>query len=415
MVVWIGFLALSLTVWCQARIDVRLWGSVLTPGVVLMFGYAAISFIYAVASVIYEMADVGVYTYLFLIFASLMLIFVSLSVRHIFRYRRIAMYSGEVVTSKNFVLYAVISIAILYSILAVYISLSNGGLWSSEAKDALSSGLPAHIHVMLSFAIVYYSANTLDGERSRFFWLGVFLIVLSLYPVKGWILITLVAVFFSLRFKRLANLDVSKPNLFFPIISLVIGGVFVFFFIYLARVDLLNFDKDILLGTFIEIFQHFVFYLTASFAGLNSVIYGLRLPGDLEVIFAPVANIVHYLFGEEYIKVISNIYHESILGYQDGGNVFSYFGTLIGYLGLVGGVVFGILVIGLIYLFFGLAIFTKSKALFATSFYIVAVLSFGWFDYYFMLLTPYEVFLIGCFVLIVEFLTRHIKISRIAT
>ena len=412
MVVWVGFFVLSLTVWYQAHIDVKLWGTVITPGVVLMVGYAAISFVYAMASLVYEMADISVVTYLLLIFSSLTLIFVSLLVRYFFKFKFV-MHPGKVNGVNGFIRYVAIVIAILYSIVAGYISISNGGLWSSEAKDALSFGLPAHLHVMLSFAIVAYSVYATDGNKLRKFLLCIFLISLSFYPVKGWILITLVAILFSLKF-RYSSISVDgSENLALPTIALALGGTFIFFFIYLTRVDLLDFDIIILGGAMSEIFQHFIFYLTASFAGLNAVVNGLRLPGGIEVVFAPFVNIFLYLLGDEYVKVISNIYHESILGYQDGGNVFSYFGTLIGLVGVVAGIFFGILIVGLGYLFFGFAIFTKSKALFATSLYLMAVFSFGWFDYYFMLLTPYEVFAIGLCVSFFEMLLRQIKLAPV--
>lgn len=401
MVVWGGFFFLMVVIFIQARIDAKLWGTIVTPGVALMGGYGVISGVYALASLFYDVVDINPLTYFFLACMSVATVQVSLITKVFVPTKIVELRYCN--TSYNRVLrYSLIFVIFIYSSVAGFISIRNGGFWTTEANVAIGGGLIAHLHVLLGFVAIWYAIASPDRVMIKTLISLCSILSLSIYSVKGWIFIPFLAIVFSSILR-----DNSKPNYLKLVARLFlvgIGGIVIFFSIYLARVDRAEFDVDILIKTLGDIALHFLFYLTAGFIGLNEVINGLSLPGGLEIILAPFVNILNVVLGEKFVNIIGNIVVIGIEGDESGGNVFSYFGTLIGYLGFAGGIVIGLFVVGLCYLFFAISFSFDSFSLKAASLYMISVLSFGWFEYYFWNLNPLEMLFLG----LMSFLVGHL-------
>lgn len=367
------------------KLDRWLWGSALTPGVVLASGYAAIVLIYGIASGFYEFADVRWTTHaaLALFIGACMLC--SVIAAAALRWRRREIHT-EVRGSGAAPLTLMLLALTTFLPLAVVTSLANGGLWSTDARDAMSGGLIGHLHVLLAFATVWFAVGGRNRGPFRALLLVTGIAALSLYPVKGWTLIPLVAVILALIYRASGHGSTWKY-----ILLLGLAGTAVFFTIYVARADLGGGDAEVVSEVFSAVFEHFLFYLTAGLFGLDAVIQGLQLPGGPVLLFAPLHNFVALLIGNEFLSPISAVFVDGMESQDTGGNVYSFLGSTLGYGGVVMGALLALLIVAGAYLCLGIAWRLRSSSLRAAALYCVATFTFGWFEYYLWHLTPYEV------------------------
>ncbi len=374
------------------RLDRWLWGSAITPGVVLAAGYTVIVLIYSVARSFYEFVEVRWVTYgvLALFIGACMLC--SLLAAATLRWRRREIHT-KVRGSGSAPLVMMLLALTAFVPVSVFTSVGNGGLWSTDAREAMSSGLIGHLHVVLAFATVWYAVGSRDHVVWRALLLAAALVALSLYPVKGWTLIPLAAVTFALLYRAHGQSSAWK---YLPLLGL--AGTAVFFTVYLARADFGVGDAEIVAGVFSAVFEHFLFYLTAGLFGLDAVIGGVELHGGLMLLFAPIHNVLAVLTGDTLLSPISDVFVEGMGSHETGGNVFSFLGSLMGYGGVFVGVLMAVAVVTLAYLLLGLTWRLRLSPLRAAALYMVATLAFGWFDYYLWLLTPYEVVVIALIV-----------------
>lgn len=401
MVNWLGFFALAFVWTTLLRVDRLVWGTHLTPGVVLIGGYTIIAGIYALASEFYEMAPIIAQTYWILFFFGVLTLVSSVSVAFAFKWQRKSMSlpkpSTGIRTRGMLILFALFFIGIIWGP-----AQSAGGFWSSESKEVLGGGIYGHSHILLAFLTIFYSVSTIDRATLRYPIVVACVVALSLYPVKGWTLIPVLAIAFN-EFLRKKDKQAGILPLF--VASLV--GVIVFFGIYLARADFGNVSFEVVNSVLDEIFKHFLFYLTSGFAGLNAVVSGLRLQGGIEVLLAPFVNIFNLLAGKPYVDIISDVYVEGLLDHGDGGNVYSFLGALISRLDWIGGVGLALLIVILSYVIFSFAIRTRTAAAMVCVLYMLAILSFSWFEYYFWHLTVYEIGIISFVVMVIEYSTKR--------
>ncbi|MFT3664750.1 DUF6337 family protein [Piscinibacter sp.] len=375
------------------KLDRWLWGSALTPGVVLASGYAVIVLIYGIARSFYDFAEVRWITYaaLALFIAACMLC--SVVAAATLHWRRSEIHTNARGTGAAASIVLVLVLAVFLPV-AVVTSIANGGLWSTGARDAMSSGPIGHLHVLLAFATVWYAVGGRGDAWRRALLLATALAALSLYPVKGWTLIPLTAVIFAVLYR--SRTTSSSAWKYLPLLALT--GTAVFFTIYVARADLGAADGEVAAGVLSAVFEHFLFYLTAGLFGLDAVVAGLQLPGGPILLFAPLHNMLAILTGDLLVSSFSSVYVEGMESHDTGGNVFSFLGSLVGYGGVLVGVATAGLIVTLAYILLGLAWRMRAAPLRAAALYVLATLAFGWFDYYLWLLTPWEVLVIGVLV-----------------
>lgn len=398
MVTWFGSLGLFIVFRLHVTLDRRIWGTSVTPGVLIIGGYAAVAFVQAVASLAYEMGELRIATYVFLCGFGVLSMGLSFLTCSALSWKR-REYKSKVFGSRGLLRAFVLVISFAYGMAAYILAKNSGGLWSSESMSSLSGGGIGHLHVVLSILAVWYAVDTNDRALSRYIVLAFSLVALSFYPVKGWTLIPMVAIALA-QLRR----NTGQNRAFWPIIlSVGIVGVLLFFGIYSARADLETVTSADLFVALIEpITVHFLFYLTAGLSGLNAVLGGLQLHGGFEVLFAPIVNVVALMTGDNYVNVISDTYVPSLVEQSTSGNVYSMLGTLIAYSGPIVGICLAALIVSSSYVFTAWCLRSRSSVLSAAALYVNAMLAFSWFEYYLWHLTVYEVVMISLFIYLLK-------------
>jgi hypothetical protein len=388
MVTWFGLAALVSVCAIHLFVDVRLWGTRATPGVALMGGYTLIAGIYAVVSLFYRVKVIGPFVYVLLVAFGLFSILVSVVTCYMVSWRKHML--NLTTTMANAKLRPALIVTILiYIALALPKVLGSGGLWSGESNEGMATGLVGHFHVILSFMVVWYACGTCDRGFIKGLLYVTAVFALTFYPVKGWILIPA----FAITFAEVQKED-KKGATLRPLIVMGITGVLLFFGFYLSRqMTAGDVSIDLLAAQFKPVFEHFLIYLIAGFFGLDAVVDGLKLPGGLEVIFAPLINLYSVFSGDAYVNIISGNFNQGFYDMEASGNVYSMLGSLVGYAGFYMGIIIALFFLGGTYLVFGLSLRLRSSALWAASLYLTAIFAFGWFEFYFWHLRPYEILL----------------------
>lgn len=384
------------------RFDRKHWGTLITPGVVLCVGYAVIVLIYAVALCFLDMPNINSITYAALGIFVILCIFISLLSKIILRWHSNEIFR-EVKDSRVVPLVFLLVAIVVYSPFALTISLSNASFWSADVRDDMGRGFVGHMHIVLAFATVWYASSNQRSSWLRTILIVIAIFMLSLYPVKGWTLIPLTAVIYASVFRG------GRPSIIWgALVKLCISGVILFFTIYLVRAENVDMTFESLVDLVDAIFLHLLHYLLAGFFGLNAVLDGLELRGGLTILFAPIFNIYASITGENFVSHVSNIYVDSMFANEtSGSNVYSYLGSLIGYGGLIFGTLFAVFFIFTAYLTLGIAWRFRAAPLRAASLYNTAILTFGWFDYYYWLLTPYEILFFSIFAAFILIISKE--------
>lgn len=390
-----------MTLFLHAKLDSILWGTKLTPGVLLILGYTIISCIYFFLYFFYDVRNINFTTYLLLMFFAFLSMVISALIRGFFSWKNRVFYK-TIITSNSKIRVILLLATLAYTLLAIPLAINNGGLWSSESKEVLSAGIVGHLHVLLSYLLVYYAIKNSDNWPIKILLYFLAIIAIGINPTKSWLFIPVFAVFLAENLKR--------RNAIFGVYSfLILGLIGIIFFlgIYLSR-QLNDGDSfDMLLVQLEWIVGHLIFYLTAGFFGLNEILNGLDLRGGIETLFAPLFNIYAFIRGEKYINIISN---EFVYGFTDTvskTNVYTFLGTLIGYGGFYIGLFLGLLFIGITYFLFAVSWKLNSFALKAGSLYLTSAIAFGWYDYYFYHLKIYEIIVMSVFSFIMQRITRY--------
>jgi hypothetical protein len=348
-------------------------------------GYAAVAGIYAAASALYPFVQVSLATYLVVAAVLALSMACSAVVALAMRWDP-AEAAAPIRDDGEIASRLLVVLLVAYVPLAVRAALNSGGLWSTDSMEALAGGVPGHLHVALAFATVWYAVSTRDHGWARLGRLCAACAALSIYPVKGWILIPVTAVFLA-RSRRLQGARIARD-----VVALAAVGVGVFYVIYLSRVEAEAVDLEMAMDAVSSIFEHLLFYVTAGLRGLNAVVTGgVKLSGGVDALLAPFVNSWAAVAGGSYTSVISDAYVEGMATHETGGNVYSFLGNFIGRCGLLGGIELAVLVVLAAYLAFGAAWRSRLGPLRAAALYGTAAFAFGWFDYYFALLTPWEV------------------------
>lgn len=386
MVAWLAVAALLAVVAAQVHFDRKLWGTALTPGVLLMSGYFIVVLLFTAAASAQDLEPLALGTYLVLALLGILCVVASGVVGIHLAWKRRDLHTRCHPSSRN--LRALLAlVALSFAWLAFDRAQAAGGLWTSESIETLSRGVVGHLHVLLAFLAILYAVSTSDAPSLRNGLLLLALAAMSLYPVKGWTLIPAVAIALALALRGSRRSESS----ILPLVLAGVLGLLLFFGIYLSRAWGEGLSADVFMDIAGEVAQHLLFYLTAGVVGLDGVLRGINLNGDATVLFAPFLNGVALLTGDDYVSVISDVFVPSPLGHPTGGNVFSILGTAIGYAGPFVGLALVVLIVAVAYLLFGLAWRSSQPALRVAALYLCSTLAFGWFDYYLSQLTPFEV------------------------
>ncbi|YCH32555.1 DUF6337 family protein [Erwinia sp. D4-22] len=306
----------------------------------------------------------------------------------------------------------IINIAIIMAILCIYniynAYLTLGSFVSEEFEEKLTYGFAGHCFAIL-MATLPFLAEIFFKERKKSLLLliGMILILLFMKQVKYWVMIPLVWItwyaisgkFIELTFKKYFSL----------VVKLCLALVSLFFLVYFMKVYMSNHSGDLDYSAIIfSIAIHFFGYLFSGILTLSSYeslgIYRNLVQHDGMGLLSGFLNIFNVLSGSELLElqinrpfvVLNNLYNSS-------GNVPSLWGTLLLATGYYSFFWFFILIF-ILSLLCGLSGYSKLILLiytFQTSF-----LFFAWFDYYYYLLTPYEV---SAFVIIFYGLIRFLK------
>jgi hypothetical protein len=134
--------------------------------------------------------------------------------------------------------------------------------------------------------------------------------------------------------------------------------------------------------------------------------------GGWETIFVPFRNLYHAVFGG-YLHLAGSPHDKGmdtdLLEKGTGAaNVYTYFGTLHLYLGLFGAILYVFIVALLCYGFLVLVKRTNSVWLTASYCFIAALYTFGFFEFYFWHLSPYEIIVMGA---VLTFATKGYRLG----
>lgn len=355
-----------------------------------MVGYWSVAALCLIVGTSLSIKQVSSFSFAFLSLCTLLLLPVSCGVRLCIPVRSVLLKRGSGVCG-DWLVWAVPIIACAY--LAVAESrVGVAGFWSDLAQEQLSGGIAGHLNILMSAVTIAFGVFGTAWTVFRILLLVLGFVSVSIYPIKGPLLFILFSIVFGrmlLNRDPVVNRESGGGN-FRTVIFLISAGVAVFFGKYLIRLD--DFDLESLIGGVSEISIHFLGYLVAGYVGMDYVLSGQQFSGGADIIFSPFTNFFSSVFGGDLINNVNDTFIEVIVGQRDG-NVFSYFGTLVGYLGMGFGVFFGLLILFGAYVLLGSIFAGLGEVAVPVYAYFLANLFFGWFDYNFYLFRFYEMIL----------------------
>lgn len=291
----------------------------------------------------------------------------------------------------------IISIAIIMAIVCVYniysAYLALGSFVSEEFEEKLTYGFAGHSFAIL-MATLPFLAEIFFRERKKsiFLLIAMILILLFMKQVKYWVMIPLVWITWYAISGKFIQLSFKKY--FSLLLKLSLALVSLFFLVYFMKVYMSNHSGNLDYSAVIfSIAIHFFGYLFSGILTLSSYeslgIYRHLVQNDGMGLLSGFLNIFNVLSGSELIELqINRPFVILNTLYNSSGNVPSLWGTLLLATGYYSFFWFFMLIF-ILSLLCGLSGYSKLILLlytFQTSF-----LFFAWFDYYYYLLTPYEV------------------------
>ena len=388
--IYIFFLIFISLVVLLTYLDLKLWGTIYTPTVVLAWPFLIlliIDFLYLNSNFVYFNLNqnlILIWLFGVLSFWSggvlIKLFFKDIRVNKM----QLEKFNKEVYFTKSklrillYILYPLIFIVILkvYLLLARY----DFNLADEEFQGKLGAGFIAHCILFLTiisvFLIIFFNKNYY--KLHQVFVIIITLIFSVLYGVKSWIIIPLVSSF-------IGRILLKKTKFKVKHLIILIVPFFVFWLIYKISLGFGFSNNEI-------IFQHMVDYLFAGPIGFSEHLnQNLPIGKEPEYAFTPVINIFRFLIGEIPLNPISNYFVNTPTGFAT--NVKSFFGTLYVYGGfsyLLTSFLLGIIFYSYLLLF---CYSLKSKSTpFVTALYVfmLGLLFMGWFDAYVISLKFYE-------------------------
>ncbi len=235
-------------------------------------------------------------------------------------------------------------------------------------------GFWGHLRVILIPLIVYHIFYFKYNTKYKILILLIFFWVLLLYQVKGWIIVALItSIIIKIFFD---NIKINFKLLF---ISVLIGFFVFFASYYLSIVH--NLDNNFNLNFVFWTIKHFTYYLFSGIIGFSEYVkHNYTIDLNYHVILAPLINIWNYCMGKPYVNIINPF--EINIGNVYKSNVYSFFGTVYIFAGYYKGILIS-LYFGFIYYILYLLFLTMHNIwLLIAIFYLMTLLSLGWFEFY---------------------------------
>ncbi|WP_348810465.1 DUF6337 family protein [Flavobacterium maritimum] len=389
--IFLFFISFITLVVLLTYLDKKLWGTIYTPAVVLVWPFLILLIIdsfYLNSNFTYFRLNQNVILIWFIGILAFWMggLMVKLSFRSI-RVNEVQLefFGSNVVTSKsNLHLLFYISYPIIFiCICKIYLISSSYGFnfGDDDFQSNLGKGFVAHSILLLTlisiFLIIFFNKSYYKVQQ--IFIIVITLIFSVLYGVKSWIIIPLVSSFIGRLLLQKTKLKIK--HLFF-----LISPFFIFWLIYKISLGFESSNDEF-------IFQHMIDYLLSGpIAFSEHLNQNLPIGTEPGYAFTPLINIFRFLIGEDPLSPISNYYVTIATGFEP--NVKTFFGTLYIYGGLsyvLTSFIFGIIFYCYL-LFFSYSIKSQNAPL-VTSLYVfmLGLLFMGWFEIYVIHLTFYEI------------------------
>lgn len=372
-------------------LDSKLWGTIYTPIVILVWPFIfllIIDYLYLVSNFSYFVLNSKVFLIWFLgmLFfwgggTLVKMFFLNIKVNKLDL--EIFNKDANVSKSKLKLLFLIAYPLIFFVAIKVFFLLSSYGfnLADEDFQQSLGAGLIGHSILLLTiisiFLIIFFNKNFFVVKQ-------VFIIICALifsvfYGVKSWIIIPLVSSF-------LGRLLLNKSKLKIKYIFVLILPFFIFWFIYKISLGFDSSNDEFIIG-------HMADYLLAGPIGFSEHLnQNLPIGNNSGYAFSPLINIYDLIMGNKLENIVSNYYVTIPTGFEP--NIKTFFGTLYvygGYSYLLTSFLFGMIFYSYLLLFcFSL----KSRIVpVVTTLYafMLGLLFMGWFEPYVMNLTFYEV------------------------
>jgi hypothetical protein len=176
-------------------------------------------------------------------------------------------------------------------------------------------------------------------------------------------------------------------------------GLVVFVSIYLGAMWIADGDVITKADTYIFLGRHFSYYLTAGVLGFSEAFASEAsdVGGSSKEIFSPFFNVYRTLTGSGKLVVPGSSHGRGMQtdlnedSVDSSSNVYTLFGTLYFYLGILGSLIYVTGMASLCYALFLAAGWTRNEWLLVLYCYVGTQLVFGFFEFYFWHLDTYEI------------------------
>lgn len=280
-------------------------------------------------------------------------------------------------------------LCILGSILLAYaffkMSSVRGISWGSDefSESFNNGGLIGHVIVFIC-AILGYMIYMADRKHKyTIYFIIAAIIVLYGQGVKSWIFVPVLLGLTSRIFSEKTKLNL-KVALYFIITSFLI--FILSYIIIMVLAGKTEFNEDFI----IFLFDHFMFYLIGGPLSL-SIDYqnGILEPYMFEELLSPIINLYNLFSGDGYLNPINPIYLN--IGHS-GNNVRTAVGTIFVYSqDWLIFIIFILLMSLIIYLIYAEALYSNNIFLKLASNCNLALLGLGFFEFYWLNLSAYEI------------------------
>ena len=279
---------------------------------------------------------------------------------------------------------------IFISLYSLNVSITASGGWSNIGSKVFAKnyGFGWHAHARIfSVPILIYLTGIVN--RKKYFvqlTIIVLFFLIGLYQSKGAIIAPLIGGIMYRNFIGKTKITLSKIGI------LLFTLYAIFNFAYLIGWGASNIETLFKFDTYQFFFNHFLGYLFAGVLGFGQQFHEtVNIAGiKSSLIFAPYLNLYSTLVSEEIASPVTKYW---ILISESGfqSNVHTFFGTILIFLGSVGSFLYLVVIANIIYLLFTFSILTKNCWILIAYIYIASLLAFGWFEFYFWLLSSIEV------------------------
>ncbi|QKJ64821.1 DUF6337 family protein [Flavobacterium sp. M31R6] len=401
--IFLFFISFITLVVLLTYLDKKLWGTIYTPAIVLVWPFLILLIIdsfYLKSNFTYFRLNQNVILIWF--FGILVFWVAGLLVKLSFKDIKVSKlqletYGNNITISKSklCLLFYISYPLIFICIFKIYTIASSFGFnfGDDNFQDNLGKGFIAHSILLLIlisiFLIIFFNKSYYKALQ-----IGIIVITLIfsvLYAVKSWIIIPLISSF-------IGRLLLKKTKLKFSHLIVFISPFLIFWLIYKISLGFESSNDEF-------IFQHMIDYLLSGpIAFSEHLNQNLPIGTEPGYAFTPLINIFRFLIGEKPLSPISNYYVTISTGFEP--NVKTFFGTLYIYGGL--SYILTSFLLGIMFysylLVFCYSLNSQSTP-FVTSLYVfmLGLLFMGWFDSYVIHLSLYE---IPFWVLLLHFLFK---------